>query len=133
MQLAGTAAIIQVSEHQRGVSEWELASLFELYGTTTGMPDSMHADRLTLYLAKRLTEDHGGILQCQSKGLGTGSMFELQVPLVKGLRRSRTNRPAPDQSARLAPLRQIPGTGNHATVPASACVAASMHAHSAAP
>jgi signal transduction histidine kinase len=90
VRLVGKTAIIEVAEHNRGVSATELTSLFRLHGPTTGVPDSMHGVRLALYLAKRLTERYGGILQCHSEGLGTGSTLELRVPLVKGLRGPRT-------------------------------------------
>ncbi len=82
VRLEGETAIIEVSEHHRGVSESELASLFELHGSTTGVPDSMHGVRLTLYLAKRLAERHGGTLQGHSEGFGMGSTLELRVPLA---------------------------------------------------
>ncbi len=85
VRLEGGAAIIEVSERDRGVSGSELASLFELHGTgrtAKGVPDSMHGVRLALYLAKQLTERYGGTLLCHSGGLGTGSTLELRVPLV---------------------------------------------------
>ncbi len=82
VRLEGRAAIIEVSERHRGVSGSELASLFELHGTAKSVPDSMHGVRLTLYLAKQLTERYGGTLLCNSGGLGTGSTLELRVPLV---------------------------------------------------
>jgi signal transduction histidine kinase len=81
-RLTTGAAVVEVREHDRGMTESECHSLFDLYDLAFESPDSLHSVRVGLYLAKRLVERNGGVLHCCSSGLGRGSSLILHAPLA---------------------------------------------------
>ena len=82
VRLKTGAAVFEVTESARGLTDVERVSLFDLETMSHRVPDSIHGGRVALYLAKRLTGRYHGSLRCTSRGLGTGSKLALHIPLV---------------------------------------------------
>jgi two-component system, sensor histidine kinase len=77
LELVEQDALISVADSGSGIEASRLQSIFEL-------PDGPRASEhlgLSLLLARRCAEDHGGTLEAHSDGPGHGSTFVMRLPL----------------------------------------------------
>ena len=72
-------AVLQVADNGDGISEEELAGVFEIFRHGASAKAGLG---LGLHLVKRLTELHGGRVSVSSDGPGRGTRFEVRLPLV---------------------------------------------------
>src|SRR6185369_17836563 len=78
----GGVAVISVADNGLGIHPDMLESIFDLF-----TQDSVTLARtkgglgIGLTLVRRLVEMHGGTIRAFSEGLGTGSRFEIRLPL----------------------------------------------------
>jgi CheY-like chemotaxis protein len=98
-------ALLRVRDTGYGIPRERLEEVFEMF---TQVPE--HRTQIGggglgigLALARRLAELHGGTLQAQSAGLGTGSEFSLRLPLSE----ARAAQPAPAARAAAPPPRRV--------------------------
>jgi PAS domain S-box-containing protein len=81
----GQRARLQVCDTGIGLSNDELARVFEMFWQAESVPASGATGLgLGLALTRRLVEMHGGTLHASSPGRGGGSTFEVALPLVSG-------------------------------------------------
>jgi CheY-like chemotaxis protein/nitrogen-specific signal transduction histidine kinase len=77
----GREVIVRVRDTGIGMSEQELASVFELFAQARGPAHALQGGLgVGLSLAKSLAELHGGMLSAHSAGAGRGSEFVLRLP-----------------------------------------------------
>ncbi len=87
---AGCRALLVVSDTGSGIPDGETETIFEKFRKGTGARMRPGASGLGLYLAKEITEAHGGRIWARSRGVGVGSDFFVSVPLAAA--RSRESR-----------------------------------------
>ena len=75
-------AIVSVSDNGMGINPETLETIFDLFAQeAVTLARSKGGLGIGLTLVKRLVERHGGPVHAYSEGLGTGSRFELRLPL----------------------------------------------------
>ncbi len=92
-------ARVAIRDHGVGLSADDMKELFTRYGRirdarTANVPGM----GLGLYLAKLISEAHGGDLTAASPGRGLGATFTITLPLTGRPRRPRPQRPIPASS-----------------------------------
>ena len=92
-------ARVAIRDHGVGLSADDMKELFTRYGRirdarTANVPGM----GLGLYLAKLISEAHGGDLTAASPGRGLGATFTITLPLTGRPRRTRPQRPIPASS-----------------------------------
>jgi signal transduction histidine kinase len=75
---------IQVSDTGRGISAELLPKLFSQFTRDQSIAREVAGTGLGLYIAQQIVQAHRGTLWANSKGIGTGSTFSLQLPVVRG-------------------------------------------------
>jgi len=78
----GGVAVISVADNGLGIAPDMLESIFDLFTQdSVSLARTQGGLGIGLTLVKRLVELHGGTVQAFSEGIGTGSRFELRLPL----------------------------------------------------
>lgn len=76
--------LFSVKDTGRGIESEEAKKLFTKFVRGFGIAQvNPDGSGLGLYVARRLTEAHGGKIWVESKGLGHGSSFHVQIPITK--------------------------------------------------
>lgn len=70
-------SIISVADTGRGMSEEEISKVFTRFWS---QDESGKGTGLGLYVAKNLTEAHGGKIHAESEGSGRGAVFTVELP-----------------------------------------------------
>lgn len=78
----GTNALIEVSDSGLGIPATLIPYLFEEFIRDERVKKEIRGTGLGLYIARKITEAHGGKLSAESPGEGKGSTFKVQVPVV---------------------------------------------------
>lgn len=79
----GKYVTVSVHDTGRGINPEEVKGLFKKFVRGSGMAQvNPDGSGLGLYVAKRITEAHGGKIWMESKGLGKGSTFYVQLPIA---------------------------------------------------
>lgn len=73
--------IIGVQDQGKGIESCDLESIFDLFSQTGPGKGSNSGMGVGLYLVRHIVEKHGGYVEATSKGSGTGSLFEIGLPL----------------------------------------------------
>lgn len=77
-------AIVCVRDHGTGIAPTLLPHVFDLFTQDERTPDRSHGGLgIGLALARSLVEMHGGQVNAQSAGVGTGATFVVRLPLAK--------------------------------------------------
>jgi len=81
-QLQGGAVIIRVEDNGIGIATESIASIFDMFAQAQHAPDRVQDGLgIGLSLVKSLVELHGGSVTVRSRGIGQGSVFEVQLPI----------------------------------------------------
>ena len=106
-QCDGGELILRVSDTGIGIAAEMLPRIFEMFVQVKSVLDKSEGGLgIGLALARGLTELHGGSLEAQSAGLGSGSTFTLKLPLSQ----TATARPsdgASDAVVQRGPARRL--------------------------
>lgn len=77
-------AVVAIQDNGTGVAPEHLPRLFEMFRQLDSTASRQHGGLgIGLALAKQLTEMHGGRIEAASAGLGQGSTFTVELPLVQ--------------------------------------------------
>jgi signal transduction histidine kinase/CheY-like chemotaxis protein len=104
----GGFAVLSVSDNGLGIQPDMLESIFDLF-----TQDSVTLARtkgglgIGLTLVKRLVELHGGTIRALSEGLGTGSRFEVRLPLEDSVADRARPAAAPAARPQMRPKRVL--------------------------
>ena len=75
--------VIKISDTGVGISEEDINKLFQKFTRTNETNhETIYGTGLGLYLAKIMVEAHKGKIWAESKGIGEGSQFYIQIPEV---------------------------------------------------
>ena len=78
----GNEAVVRIKDTGIGISSELMGQIFDLFSQAEqGLDRSRGGLGVGLTLARRLVELHGGTLGSQSNGPGTGSEFEIRLPM----------------------------------------------------
>lgn len=80
----GSDLEVRVTDTGIGIDPAEIPNLFAKFVRAGGGFKIAHGSGLGLYVAKMLTEAHGGSIFVESPGVGKGSTFGFRIPLRKG-------------------------------------------------
>jgi signal transduction histidine kinase/CheY-like chemotaxis protein len=79
----GNQAVLEVSDHGRGIAPQDLERVFDLFYQSDASVDRTSGGLgIGLTLVKRLTEMHGGTVSAHSPGRGKGSTFVVRFPAL---------------------------------------------------
>jgi len=82
LQRKGSRVLIAVSDTGEGITEGELAKMFESFSRgTAGVRFFTEGAGLGLYVAKKFVEMHNGRIWAESQGQGRGSTFYIELPI----------------------------------------------------
>jgi PAS domain S-box-containing protein len=85
LEVSEALACIKVSDNGSGIAPNLLPQIFDLFTQGERTPDRKQGGLgLGLSLVKNITLLHGGTATAESEGLGRGSQFMIDLPLVKG-------------------------------------------------
>ncbi|THF26500.1 PAS domain S-box protein [Pseudomonas atacamensis] len=100
------SARIEVIDTGPGIEKDQLERIFEMFGQAGHRPSGQHRGGLGIGLAlvKQLVESHQGKIQAYSEGLGLGSRFTVDLPLIENPGQQTSNAPNNDQG-KLAGIR----------------------------
>ena len=76
------SAVVRIADNGIGIDPALLEAIFEMFVQERVRPDGEGGLGLGLTLARRLVEAHGGTIGAHSAGRGTGSIFELRLPIA---------------------------------------------------
>lgn len=79
----GRWAAISLTDHGRGLEPDQLKKVFKRFYRVESSQERVRGTGLGLYIVDSVIRDCGGTVQAASNGLGTGSTFTLQLPLVE--------------------------------------------------
>ncbi len=79
----GTFALITVTDSGLGIPALLIPHLFEEFIRDERVKKEIRGTGLGLYIARKITEAHGGTLSAESPGEGLGSTFKVTLPLVQ--------------------------------------------------
>jgi PAS domain S-box-containing protein len=78
----GGEATIKIQDTGIGIPPDKLSSIFDIFSQVDGSLERAQGGLgIGLYLVKRLVQMHGGTVEAQSDGLGTGSVFIVRLPV----------------------------------------------------
>ncbi len=80
----GSEVEVRVTDTGIGIDPAEVPNLFAKFVRAGGGFKIAHGSGLGLYVAKMLTEAHGGSIFVESPGVGKGSTFGFRLPIRKG-------------------------------------------------
>jgi signal transduction histidine kinase len=104
----GGFAVLSVSDNGLGIDPDMLESIFDLFTQdNVTLARSKGGLGIGLTLVKRLVELHGGTIRASSGGLGTGSRFEVRLPLDDSLNDQPAPAPAEGAVHELRPKRVL--------------------------
>jgi PAS domain S-box-containing protein len=87
--------IVTVKDTGSGIPQDKLDSIFEMFTQVDRSPErSQGGLGIGLTLVKRLVEMHGGAVEAKSGGDGTGSEFEVRLPIITSTKARNTSAPA---------------------------------------
>ena len=75
--------ILTVKDTGVGMDKKTIESLFQKFNRADGSKLNVTGTGLGLYVAKQLTEAHGGTLRAESGGAGHGSQFIVELPMKR--------------------------------------------------
>lgn len=78
----GKDACITVKDTGRGMTQEQLARLFQPFTQVHGSREERKGTGLGLYLSKAIVEQHGGTLRLASQGPDQGTTAEVRIPLA---------------------------------------------------
>lgn len=79
------AIVISIEDEGRGFSIEESDYIFQKFYRSAGARNmDISGSGLGLYIAKQIVEAHNGTIQVESKGIGNGSRFLINLPLERG-------------------------------------------------
>jgi PAS domain S-box-containing protein len=79
----GSDAVITVADTGIGINEGDLPTIFELFRSADGLPQTSQPGLgIGLTLARGLAELHGGRIEAFSEGPDRGSQFRVRLPLI---------------------------------------------------
>ena len=79
----GKTARLEVTDTGVGIDPDEIPKLFAKFKRAKGAEKvSVSGSGLGMYLAKKITEDHGGTISVRSEGEGKGTTFVVELPVV---------------------------------------------------
>jgi signal transduction histidine kinase/CheY-like chemotaxis protein/PAS domain-containing protein len=82
-EVQGDRVRVRVRDHGIGIAATELPDIFDLFKRVASPPEREEGGLgIGLTLVKRLVEMHGGSVSAGSAGLGLGSDFVVQLPIV---------------------------------------------------
>jgi len=82
--LEGKYACVRVSDRGAGIPKTELKQIFKRFYRVPGpLATRVKGTGLGLYIVRSVAKRHGGRAWAESEGVGHGSTFVLQLPLVK--------------------------------------------------
>jgi signal transduction histidine kinase len=83
LEKQATKYIISVKDTGVGISQEDIAKLFEKFSRATGAKKiNVTGSGLGLYLAKQIVEAHKGSVRVESPGVGLGSTFIIELPVL---------------------------------------------------
>ena len=92
----GDSAVIRVRDSGIGIPPALLEPVFELFTQVDRTLDRSHGGLgIGLTLVKRLVEMHDGVVRAHSEGLGHGSEFVVELPIVAAMPAAEVTRNAP--------------------------------------
>lgn len=75
--------IFEIRDHGPGVSEEKIENIFEKFSDQDARPTGDEGSTgLGLAITKNLVEMHGGKISAESKGLGKGTTFKIELPSI---------------------------------------------------
>ena len=74
--------MLTVCDTGQGIDPAQLKELFTMFFQTEAPTKAKSGLGVGLALAKVLVEMHGGVIEAQSGGAGTGAMFTVRLPLL---------------------------------------------------
>ena len=83
-KLGASKYILTVKDTGVGMDKKTIESLFQKFNRADGSKLNVTGTGLGLYVAKQLTEAHGGTLRAESGGAGHGSQFIVELPMTRG-------------------------------------------------
>ncbi len=109
----GRKAAVSITDDGIGLTQDALADIFQMFVQIAAPFDRGESGLgVGLALSKGLIELHGGEIEAQSAGLGTGSTFVLRLPLAEGRAESVTAAPRTAEPPRDAGLRILVADDN---------------------
>jgi CheY-like chemotaxis protein len=99
-------AHIAVRDSGIGIPAEALPRIFDMFTQVGRHPEQEHGGLgIGLHLVKQMTELHGGSVRAESDGLGRGSVFVIELPLVEAGQTAGKGAAAAPDSAGARPLR----------------------------
>jgi PAS domain S-box-containing protein len=87
-------AVIRVTDNGTGISAEMLPKVFDMFAQVDRtLNRSQGGLGIGLSLVKKLVEMHHGSIQVQSRGIGLGSVFTIQLPLARAARTTVVQKP----------------------------------------
>ena len=91
-------AVIRVTDNGTGISAEMLPKVFDMFAQVDRtLNRSQGGLGIGLSLVKKLVEMHHGSIQVQSRGIGLGSVFTIQLPLAHAARAKIVQKPMPQR------------------------------------
>jgi len=83
VELRGAEIVLSVEDDGIGISSEKLEDIFDMFIQADHSPDRVHAGLgVGLPLSQRIAEMHGGSIDVESAGPGTGSTFSMRLPVM---------------------------------------------------
>ncbi len=81
-EVAGESVVIRVRDDGIGIAAEDIAGIFEMFRQGDGVERGVGGLGLGLNLVRRFVEMHGGTVSAGSAGVGKGSEFVVQLPVL---------------------------------------------------
>jgi PAS domain S-box-containing protein len=107
LAIEGARAIVQVQDNGVGIPTEMLSEVFDMFTQVNRTLDRAQGGLgIGLSLVRRLTQLHGGDVVAESKGLGSGSVFTIRLPLMEPTESAKpTMETAKAEASKVASLR----------------------------
>jgi CheY-like chemotaxis protein len=100
-------AFTKISDNGRGITSGLLPKIFDMFVQERVTDDGAGGLGLGLGLAKRLVELHGGSMRATSNGPGSGSTFEMLLPVADEETLAKYAPPRDETAPTMRPLRAV--------------------------